>query len=184
MMNPAVSHVHDLSVLLRGSVPTQSFSALDDSLIDLSKATKLKDMEFGFQYLSIAWVASTLKTITSRHRDLQGVSIRGCDLSDSTGTGWQANAAAEEDDTREQWMDLERTLVQLWESHAVRAKVEYYSKTREESCELMEKLLPEATKRGVVELLRLQHVLMLADVPNNIICLYTPRVTYWSCVVL
>ena len=121
-----------------------------DALIDLSKASKLKDITLHFQYLSVAWIASMLKTITSGHIKLQEVSIGGEALPDSG--GWPANAADVDDDTREQWEDLERTLIQLWESHAICTKVKYYSMRREESRELMEDLLPEARERGIVEL--------------------------------
>ena len=127
-----------------------------NALIDLSKATKLKDVTLHFQYLSVAWVASTLKTITSRHRNLREVAIKGQALSDST--DWPANAAAVEDDMCEQWVDLERTLIQLWESHRICAKVKYYSWKGEESRELMENLLPEATKRGIVGLVDISPV--------------------------
>ena len=127
-------------------VPDHSWNAL----IDLSKATKLEDVTLHFEDLSVAWVASTLKTITSGHRNLREVSIEGRALSDST--DWPANAAAVDDDMREQWAELERTLIQLWESHAIHAKVNYYSRKREESRELMGDLLQEATKRGIVGL--------------------------------
>ena len=77
MMQPAVSHgpsvpvVWDQPQLKLVSVPDHSWEAL----IDLSKATKLKDVIFNLDWLSVAWVASTLKTITSRHRDLREVLI-------------------------------------------------------------------------------------------------------------
>ena len=38
---------------------------------DLSKAKKLQEAVFHPEELNIAWVAMTLKTITSEHRDLQ-----------------------------------------------------------------------------------------------------------------
>ena len=121
-----------------------------EALIDLSKATKLKDVAFDFEDLSVAWVASTLKTITSRHRDLREVLIVGRTPSGST--TWPTNATAVGVQTLGQWVDLERTLIQLWESHAVRTEVKYYSGKGDESRELMENLLPEATKRGIVGL--------------------------------
>ena len=121
-----------------------------EASIDLSKATKLKEVTFRFQDLAVAWAASTLKTITSKHMDLREVSIKGRALSDPT--DWPTNAAAVGDDTRTQWVYLERIIIQLWESHSVRTKVKYYSTRREESNELMSDLLPEATRKGVVEL--------------------------------
>ena len=120
-----------------------------EALIDLSKTTKLKDVSFHFQYLTVAWVASTLKTITSGHRNLREVSIKGCA---------PANAATVGDEMRREWVDLEHTLIQLWESHGICAKVQYYSRKGEESHELMRDLLPEATKRGTVELVDISTV--------------------------
>ena len=152
MMQPAVSHgpsvpaMWDQPQLKLVSVPDHSWEAL----IDLSKATKLKDVIFNLDWLSVAWVSSTLKTITSRHRDLREVLIEVHALSDPT--VWPTDAADVEDEIWEEWEDLDRTLVQLWESHAVRAKIKYYSGKREESREFMEDLLPEVTKRGIVEL--------------------------------
>ena len=122
------------------SVPDHSW----DALIDLSKATKLKDVTLCFPYLSVAWVASTLETITSGHRNLQEVSIKG-----------PAYTVDAEDDMEEQWVDLERTLIKLWESHAICAKVKYYSGEGGESRRFMENLLPEAMKRGIVELVNI-----------------------------
>ena len=133
-------------------VPDYSWEAL----IDLSKATKLKDVTLQFQGLSVGWVTSTLKTITSEHRDLQEISIKGRALSDST--SWPANATAAQYYIWEQWADLEHTLIHLWELHAIRTKVEYYSMKREESREFMGSLLPEATKRGIVELVDISTV--------------------------
>ena len=127
-----------------------------EALIDLSKAIKLKDVTLKYQGLSVKWVASTLKTITSSHRNLREVSIQGRALSDSH--KWPTNAAAVGDDIRGLWVGLERTLIQLWESYAVRAKVKYYSMRREESREFMGSLFPEATKRGIVELVDISDV--------------------------
>ena len=127
-----------------------------EALIDLSKAIKLKDVTFIFQGLTVTWVASTLKTITSSHRNLREVSIEGRALSNSA--GWPANAADAVDDIGEEWVDIERTLIQLWESHGICAKVKYYSRRREESRELMGSLFPEATKRGIVELVDISDV--------------------------
>ena len=134
------------------SVPEHSWEAL----IDLSKATKLKELKLHFQDLAVAWIASTLKTITSKHMDLREVLITGQALFSST--DWSTNAAAVGDSTRTQWVDLERIIIQLWESHSVRTKVKYYSMRREESNELMRDLLPEATRKGVVELVDISTV--------------------------
>jgi len=50
-------------------------------------------------------------------------------------------------------MDLDRILVQLWESHAIRTKVMYSAaEEKKPVCEYLEGLLPEMTERGIIEL--------------------------------
>jgi len=84
-----------------------------------------------------------LQTITSEHRDLQQILIYV--PSSSTSTGNQ--------ETDRQWMDLDRHLVQLWESHAIRTKVKYSVASEEKMvCGYTRGLLPEMTKRGIIEL--------------------------------
>jgi len=85
-----------------------------------------------------------LQTITSKHRDLQQISIYV--PFHFTSIRYQ--------ETDRQWMDLDRLLVKLWESHAVRTKV-MYSAVREEKkavCEYLGGLLPEMTEKGIIEL--------------------------------
>ena len=53
------------------------------------------------------------------------------------------------------WLELDCTLAKLHESHSVRFKVLYNVPdwaTKEKAVDCMESLLPEVTKRGVVEL--------------------------------
>jgi hypothetical protein len=53
----------------------------------------------------------------------------------------------------EHWEVLDRTLVQLRESHAVRITITYDSPVRkEEACEFVRKLVPETMERGIVKL--------------------------------
>ena len=55
----------------------------------------------------------------------------------------------------QQWMDLDRALVQLSESHAVRIRITYCSGKREGVYEFVEGLLPETIERGIAELVDL-----------------------------
>jgi len=84
-----------------------------------------------------------LQTITSNHRDLQQILIYVPFHPASIGS----------QETDRQWMDLDHHLIQLWESHAIRTKV-IYSVAREEKvvCGYIRGLLPEMTKRGIIEL--------------------------------
>ena len=87
----------------------------------------------------------TLKTITSEHRKLWEISIHGRDLFNSV--TFPTNAP--------QWMDLDRALIQLWESHAIRIRFTHCSGRREDVCEVVGALLPEAMEREIVELVNL-----------------------------
>ena len=123
-----------------------------EASIDLSKVTKLKEVTFHLQHLSVACVTLTLKTITSEHRDIQESLIQARALSNLT--DWPTSTAAVGDNTRGQWLDLERILIQLWKLHTACAKIGYYPGMRGECHQLMGDLLPEATKRGIVELVK------------------------------
>ena len=136
-------HVGPVPNLKPVPVPGYSWAAS----IDLSKATNLKEVTFCIEEFSIAWVTATLKTIKSEHRGLQEVSIKGYAFSDSV--FWSTDAASVGDKTRDQWMELDYVLAQLWESHAVRTKISFHSERGEETCEFVGGLLPETTRRGI-----------------------------------
>jgi hypothetical protein len=110
--------------------------------VNFSKATKLKEIMFKFHRRHTAWVVSTLKTITSDHRDLQHILIY---------FPFSARDMVDED-TYNQWRDLDRILVQLWESHAIRVNPIFDAgeEKREGVSEWVGALLPEANKRGMI----------------------------------
>jgi hypothetical protein len=56
----------NLLLFLDGSEPAS---------IDLSKATKLKDVVFQPKSWSVEWITTALRTITPKHRDLRQISI-------------------------------------------------------------------------------------------------------------
>ena len=85
-------------------------------------------MAFWIDGLHPAWITKTLRTITSRHRDLQKVSIHALYYSICVGG-----------DIHGEWMDLDGLLVQFWESRGVRIKVLYVGTS----------LLPEVTRRVI-----------------------------------
>ena len=103
--------------------------------------------------LSSAWITMTLGTITSEHRDLQRISIyvsrmRKCWHDD---TIIQHVRAA---NPPLRWLDLDHLLVQLWELYSIRSKV-VCARTKEGSrgvAEWAEFLVPELTKRGILDL--------------------------------
>jgi len=111
--------------------------------IDLSKATKLKQVVFRFNTLHVMWITMALQTITSNHRDLQQIQIYIPSRSTSI----------RNQETDRQWMDLDRHLVQLWESHAISTKVIYSAAMEKKATfEWIMNLLPETTKRGIIDL--------------------------------
>ena len=89
-------------------------------------------MAFWIDGLHPAWITKTLRTITSRHRDLQKVSIHALYYSICVGDPVGRDIHGE-------WMDLDGLLVQFWESRGVRIKVLYVGTS----------LLPEVTRRVI-----------------------------------
>ena len=94
----------------------------------------------------IEWVVVALRTITPKHRDLRQITIhmpRGL-----THTRLDAGGG--------QWSDIDRLLVQFWESRLIRPKV--VCPMVQDVRDLVGWLLPEITKRGLIDLV--EHVLM------------------------
>ena len=110
--------------------------------IDLSEAIRLREVVLRLRYLNDAWAGPTLKTLTSEHKDLQLISI--C---------ISIYEYEIETETHILWVDLDHALVQLWESKAITIRVTYNTDEDEaEAREFVEQLLPEVTRRGIVEL--------------------------------
>ena len=103
------------------------------SPVDLSEATKLKDVAFQLNSWNVQWVITTLQTITLRPRGLRQITIDvPYDLVRKTfETSFrQANSFEENfkwavgEENCEQWLDFDRLLVQLWELCWIRPKGE------------------------------------------------------------
>ena len=110
--------------------------------IDFSNVIRLQEVAFHLEELHDVWTTLALKTLTSKHRNLQRVSI----YIPITFTRML-------EETRRQWMDLDRVLVQLWESNAIRIQVVYFGRMREEGArERVERLLPKMTERRIGKL--------------------------------
>ena len=121
--------------------------------IDLSKATRLKEVEVWIRNLDDVPTAMVLKTLTSNHLNLQKVSLFVCIPSPFYKT---VNAGQSiEAETRRHWIELDRVLIQLWESNAIQicVQVEYPRVGRKEVVrKLMRGLLPWTMKSEAVEL--------------------------------
>jgi hypothetical protein len=116
--------------------------------VDLSKATKLKDVVFRPGMRRAEWVVKALQTITPKNRDLRQLIIdiphncifAGPGDNDEEGFGEPVHG---------QWPDLDRLLIQFWESHSIRPKVIFTAEHGVEDS--IGSLLPEITKRGIVD---------------------------------
>jgi hypothetical protein len=121
--------------------------------VNLNKAKKLKDVAF-VCWLHPGWILATLRTVTSKsHRELKQVTLMMVssrslsyllDVKDAVG-----GAAYEE------WLELDRFLVQLCESQSIYLKVPYNVRDdmgggKEQR--RMKVLLPEVMTRGMVGL--------------------------------
>jgi len=121
--------------------------------IDLSRATRLKNAAFRYDSQDVNWITGALQTITPQHRDLQQISIcLPCRLTSFT-VGTDVRQTVGEAITR-QWLDLDRFLVQLWESRSIRPRVGCLrlAEERQNVEYSIGCLLPEAMERGIVDL--------------------------------
>ena len=115
------------------------------AIIELSKATKLKDVSFRPKSMNIEWIALALRTITPKHRDLRQISIQA----PYDATVRASSSAIVGRILGEQicgsWSDLDSLLVQLWEVRSIRSTV--ICMTQHER-KYVGCLLREITKRG------------------------------------
>ena len=120
--------------------------------VDLSKAGRLKDVAFR-PGLNSEWVITTLQTISPRYRSLQQISIY---VPQEWGSAVQEGSATVWDITTEnpgtKWLDLDRLLVQFWESRSIRPMLvcpltEYYTRESRDWCR---HLFPELTRKRIV----------------------------------
>ncbi|KAF9645260.1 hypothetical protein BDM02DRAFT_3120483, partial [Thelephora ganbajun] len=121
--------------------------------IDLSRATKLKEAVFRPETLHVIWLVLALQSITSEQRYLHQISIYVHFFPSFIDDPANLGRIVREDIYR-QWAELDRILVQLWESYGIRPKVVYsVERDREEMmCRRIGSLLPEITERGIIEL--------------------------------
>jgi len=101
-----------------------------------------------------------LRTITPKHRNFRRISIHAFFISFFAGVASVASAGVigltGEDHFLGQWSELDQVLAQLWESHSIRAEVLYYrlpTEVEQGVNERLERLLPQITGRGIVDLI-------------------------------
>lgn len=106
--------------------------------LDLSKATKLEDVELWMGGPDVRWIIMALQSVKST--TLHQITIHSHPTTDLTG-----------ETVRREWQGLDRLLAQLWTSHSVRPQITY--KAEEGVKDLGDhapSLLPELTRRGLV----------------------------------
>ena len=110
----------------------------------------MKNVVFRVSTESVGWVTTALQTITPEHRDLRGISIRmprslvfggvGPDTVHSLGVA-----------IYRRWSDLDRLLVEFWESRSIRPRVgcRGLGAMQWDMDYCIEYLLPEITRGGI-----------------------------------
>ena len=123
--------------------------------LDLSKATKLEHVVFRPASLTGTWVTMALQTITPKHREPPQISIHVPYDSTLAHLGAHVRRVIGER-VFGQWSELDRFLVQFWESCSVRPKVVCTTLKEEKEKEnvrgSIKCLLPEMTKGGIIDL--------------------------------
>jgi hypothetical protein len=99
------------------------------------------------------WIVATLRTITHDHRKLRQITVH---MAPSSGLDCVDVKRAIGETAYQEWLDLDRLLVNLWESHSIRPKVLYTANPEKDGGRArtrMKSLLPELTTREIVELI-------------------------------
>jgi len=109
--------------------------------LNLSKASKLKRLEFPLAKPGVQWITTTLRTIDSKN--LQYICINS-----NNNIPRRISEAV-----RQEWQDLDHLLVQFWTSHSIRPRLVYVAGKGEKNLrDKLPALLPELTRRGLVDL--------------------------------
>jgi hypothetical protein len=99
----------------------------------------------------------TLQTVTPKHQDFQEILIYVPYRLTVSDAGPDIGLAIGEE-MFGQWSDLDRLLVQLWESHSIRPKIVCPPRVRgeQETRDSVRYLLPEITKGGIIHLVEVE----------------------------
>jgi len=117
--------------------------------IDLSKATKLRDLAFRPESLNVKWIVTAFQTTTPKHQELRKVSI---------GVPYSLVSindvdAVKRSTTFGEWRDLDHLLVRFWESHPTRPRVvcTTWQGWEGDMRGFTECFFPELTRRGAID---------------------------------
>jgi hypothetical protein len=103
---------------------------------------------------SVKWIIPTLQTLTPKHRDLRQIAIKISTIASSyvdLNLSWTIEEAS-----YEQWLDLDRFLVQFWESRSIRPKIVSVAELR--MGDHIQRFLPEVKRSGILDLVEYFHV--------------------------
>ena len=134
-------HTDNSSLFQVGSAPGS---------LDLSKATRLRDLVFRPESRSAEWITMALRTITPEHQDFRRITIHIPFYLTFFGAGARQSLG---ETAFRQWLDLDRILVRIWDSRAIRPNVGCVrlGQRRESTKLCIGSLLPEITKRGIID---------------------------------
>jgi len=113
--------------------------------LNLSELTRLRDVAFFCREPIVGWITKALDTIRSKR--LQQVSLEFDHYVAIGDAIWERG--------RQEWSDLDCFLVRFLDSNPLRLRVTY--KPEEGMSDHMAGLLPELTRRGIVELVQREH---------------------------
>jgi len=114
---------------------------------NLSKVTKLRDAVFRPRTLDVGWISLVLQVIANKRRDLRQISV-DLPLSLHYLRDNEDHIQTIGEGVLEQWSDLDRVLVHLWESFSIRINV--MGRLEGSKGDYLVHALPEMTKRGMV----------------------------------
>ena len=126
-------------------------------MIDLSKAAGLKGVVLRATPINFGWVTTALRTITTKHQEFRRISIHvylGYAFNGTTSANVRRTIGEQKFG---QWSELDHVLAKLWESHSIRPGILYYlppSEGTQAMTECIGCLLPEITRRGIIDLAR------------------------------
>ena len=133
-----------VSMIGRTLSPPADIGTSRTPYLDLSKATKLKDLELRWKRLSVGWITMALGTVKSEY--LRKITIH------------PTTAATIEDSIYQEWQELDQLLVQFWTTHSVRPRLAYrVGKGGQDLRDCAPRLLPELSRRGLVDLVEVPY---------------------------
>lgn len=125
-----------------GSHPSRMIELMPPPPFDISKATKLKEVEFRLVESNTQWIVTTLQT--ARIENPQPVTIAV--------SAYALSADLVGETTRREWQDLNHALDRLWTSHPIRPTVTFGGGKRGVfSVKLASELLPKIASKGAVK---------------------------------